>query len=81
MKQRNPELKILFFMHTTLEKMIKVYCPSLTTYSRDFLTIKDQLIKKTLMECEAITSVLLPSHSNPRDCLGYSTYSSGSKIH
>jgi hypothetical protein len=80
MKQRNPELKILFFMHSTLEKIIKVYCPSLITYSRDFLTIKDLFIKKTLMECEAITSVPLLSLSNRRDCLGYWTYSSESKI-
>lgn len=49
MKQRNPEIKILLFLHTNLEKIIKIYCPTLNNYSREFLTIKDQFIKKTLM--------------------------------
>lgn len=59
MKARNPELKILFFLHTNLEKIIKIYCPSMNNYSREFLTIKDEFIKRTLMECETISSVHL----------------------
>ena len=40
LKTSNPENKILLYFHSSLERIIKTYCPSLT-YTREYLTVKD----------------------------------------
>lgn len=41
------------------------------TYNREFLTLKDEFIKKTLMECETIANVILYLFSRLKNCTEY----------
>lgn len=51
LKRDSADLKILLFLHGSIEKIVQIYCPSLNNYSREYLTVKDEFIRKTLIEC------------------------------
>lgn len=61
LKETSPDIKNILFLHSSLDRVIKTYCPSLS-YTREYLTIKDAFIKRTLMECETLQNVRHLSH-------------------
>lgn len=63
-----PTFKILLFLHNSIERIVKVYCPVLSDPG-EFVTIKDEFIRRTVSECDGISNVVCRLFSLGKNCI------------